>query len=133
MDSKTDNSAKFAVLPLAIGTAISFAVCFILLAVFALILSKGNFSEPIVTALSFAAQTLGAFFGGFAAAKINKKNGLIMGSANGAIVFAILTLLSLIIGGMLSVMTVIRLILLVLSSTLGGIMGVNLRKKEKLL
>ena len=47
--------------------------------------------------------------------------------------FALLTIISLIIGGALSVLTVIRLILLVFASTLGGIMGVNMRKKEKLL
>ena len=133
MDSKSDVGAKAAVLPIAIGVAISFAICFLLLSIFAAILSKGDFGEPTLTAMSFAAQTLGALIGGFAAAKINKKNGLIMGVANGAIMFALLTVLSMILGGSLSVMTVIRLILLILSSTLGGIMGVNIRKKQKLL
>lgn len=133
MDSKSDGGAKSALIPLGFGTAVSFAICFILLAIFALILSKGSFGEPTVTALSFAAQTLGALVGGFVSAKIRKKNGLVMGAANGAIMFALLTIISLIIGGALSVLTVIRLILLVLASTLGGIMGVNMRKKEKLL
>lgn len=133
MDSKSDVGAKAAVLPIAIGVSLSFGICFLLLSIFAAILSKGDFGESTLTAMSFTAQTLGALIGGFAAAKINKKNGLIMGVANGAIMFALLTVLSMILGGSLSVMTVIRLILLVLGSTLGGIMGVNIRKKQKLL
>lgn len=133
MDSKADGGAKNALIPIAIGVGVSFALCFALLVLFAVILTKSDFGEPTVTALSFAAQTLGAIFGGFAAAKINKKNGLIIGAANGAIMFAPLTVLSLILGGSLSVLTVIRLILLVLGSSLGGIMGVNIRKKQKLL
>lgn len=133
MDSKSDCGAKNALIPIAIGVGLSFVICFALLALFAVILSKSDFGEPTLTALSFSAQTLGAIVGGFAAAKINKKNGLIMGAANGGIVFALLTVLSLILGASLSIMTVIRLIMLVLGSTLGGIMGVNIRKKEKLL
>ena len=121
-------------IPLAIGFAVSVAICFIFMLIFALFLSKRDSNETLALVLSFISQTLGALAGGFVSAKLNRQNGLIVGLANGGILFLVYTILSMVISGAsLTLLTLIRLLLLEISSMLGGILGVNINKKPKLI
>lgn len=81
--------------------------------------------------IMLAVDAIGALFGGYVAARINKKQGLILGALNGLIVF-----LALVIVGFcsssdtLTIITLLKTVVIILFSSLGGVRGVN--RKEKL-
>ncbi len=134
MKSRNNSNDGNMLIPLAIGFAVSVAICFIFMLIFALFLSKRDSNETLALVLSFISQTLGALVGGFVSAKLNRQNGLIVGLANGGILFLVYTILSMVISGAsLTLLTLIRLLLLEISSMLGGILGVNINKKPKLI
>lgn len=134
MKENGKNGAKGMIIPIAVGVCVSVVVCMVLMIVFAAVLSKSNFSETTVLVMSMIAQGVGALCGGFAGARLFGQSGMIIGAASGAVVFLLFTAAALIFspGGM-TVVTVIKLVLMLLCSVLGGICGVNLRKKTKVL
>ncbi len=74
--------------------------------------------------------------GGFcAAAKIgreNKRDGIKIGGIMGGTIFAIVTIVGMILGGSFSLLTLLRLIITVCCSVAGGIFGVNGSGKRKM-
>jgi len=74
-------------------------------------------------------------FGCFIASKITAKKigdkGYLIGLIVGTVVFIIITLLSLILGGKLSINTLFHFVIIILSSLSGGIVGVNSNKSKK--
>ncbi len=80
--------------------------------------------------IMLAIDAVGVFFGGYIASRINKSQGLYLGLINGAIVFV-----AMIIGGFCSstetitYITLFKAIVILLSSSLGGIKGVNVKEK----
>lgn len=128
------NGAMGMIIPIAVGVCVSVAVCMVLMIVFAAVLSKSNFSETTVLVMSMIAQGVGALCGGFAGARLFGQSGMIIGAASGAVVFLLFTAAALIFGsGGMTIVTVIKLVLMLLCSVLGGICGVNLRKKTKVI
>lgn len=80
--------------------------------------------------------TLSASFGAFAAAFYlsgkNGSRGWLTGAAVGGIVFCVLTLISLMMNrGGLTQNTLFRFVILMLSSVIGGILGVNRKSQHK--
>ncbi len=75
-------------------------------------------------------DAVSVFVGGYIAARINKSQGLMLGLACGAIV-----LVSIIIGGFISgpqtitLITLLKAVVIVIFSSLGGIKGVNAKEK----
>ncbi len=78
-------------------------------------------------------DAISVFIGGYIAARINKCNGMIVGLIVGFIVF-----LSLIISGFiafnttLTLVTLLKAIVILIFSILGGIKGVNVKEKIKI-
>lgn len=130
-----DNSQSKSSLALGIvlSTTISLIITAVFMLIFAAILSKQSSAEWLVCTLSMTAQALGAVAGGFVCAKIIGHNGLLMGAIIGAVLFVIFTLIALISGSGFSIVSIIRLALLLVCSTLGGILGVNLKKKPNII
>ncbi len=75
-------------------------------------------------------DAVSVFFGGYIAARVNRSQGLIIGLACGAIV-----LLSIIISGFISgpqtitLITLLKALVIIIFSALGGIKGVNTKEK----
>ena len=121
------------VIKLAVGTAAALITCIIFLTLFAFILSKTQPSDSSILGFSLAAQAISAFVGSFVAAKLNKKNGLGMGAALGAVLFLIFTAISLILHGNITLLSLIRAGIMLACAALGGIVGVNIKKQEKII
>ena len=68
----------------------------------------------------------------YTAKKIGEK-GYLVGFIIGAAVFLTITILSLVLGNGLSVNTLFHFIIIILSSLVGGILGVNVNKHKKLI
>ena len=130
---KEDSSAmvKRFLRPVIIGAVVGALCCTLLLAVMAAIVASQDIPKAAITPMAIVAAAAGAFFGGFAAARIAKEKGLLIGGACGLLLFILVALagfafLKAIRGAYILVKLAVMLVL----SALGGVIGVNLRKRR---
>ncbi len=117
---------------MAIATLIGAVATFIVLCAMALLLSVKDIPTTAISAMSSTAAGIGALVAGFAAAKLYKRRGAIIGAAAGAVLFIVIFIASLIItGAALSVSVLLRLVLMLLAAAVGGIIAVNMRGRRK--
>ena len=117
--------------PLILGFIISIITTFTFLVLFAFAAINLDFSNDILLALSLTSMNLGVFFGGFSSGKLSKEKGLVIGGINGLIFFMIVTLISLIFNEKaMTIVSLIKLITFIISSMIGGIIGVNFKRKR---
>lgn len=94
--------------------------------VFAFIISKIDVNDSIVTVLSCVALCVGAYVGGYFAAKKRRKNGLLMGVICALFMFFVILMIS-----MFFIRTIagfspsLKLLLTIVCGAVGGIVGVN--------
>ena len=84
-------------------------------------------AEPIIILVN----VISAFAGGFSAAKLARKNGLILGFSSGLLIFILLLISNLSYGNRLGILALIKFFLITASSSLGGIIAVNKGKNKK--
>lgn len=85
--------------------------------------------SPLFATVSVA---VGSLLSSMYLAKQNGKKGLLIGAAVGGTVFVILMLISLIVdSSALGINTLFRFIIIMLSSLIGGVVGVNKKTNEK--
>ena len=117
--------------PVIIGAVVGALCCTLLLAVMAAIVASQDIPKAAITPMAIVAAAAGAFFGGFAAARIAREKGLLIGGACGLLLFILVALagfafLKEIRGAYILVKLAVMLVL----SALGGVIGVNLRKRR---
>lgn len=117
-----------------LGALVGLALIILILSLMALIMSFGILPIKVSPLLSSISVAIGAFLGGIFAAKKMQKNGLLIGSATGGILFIIFSLISLLAfksapGGA----TLIRGIIFIISASVGGIIGVGSDEKRKII
>lgn len=127
---KKENEKINAAIPLT-ATAITVIVTAAVMALFAFIMYVAQIDSkysPVLATVSLAAGTFAAAF--YAARKIGKR-GLFIGFVTGLAVFIFLTIISMIVDkGSLSYNTLFHFVILMLSSFIGGVMGVNKKSKR---
>lgn len=116
------------------GLAVSAAVCMIFIMLAALVLCMIDASDSIMLIVSLLAVCSGAFTGGFFTSKLRGEKGLISGALCGFMFFIILMVVSMLVNGnSVSVLTLIKLALCLLCSGTGGVVGVNFKRRKKLI
>lgn len=127
--SQTANRRKYSVYIKSL--IIELAVTFVFILLFAVIMyltESGYEYASIFATVSIAAGTLAA---AFAAAKAFGSKGLLTGALIGAVTFAVVTIISLITDdGGLTVNTLFHFIIIMLSSLIGGVLGVSRQSKR---
>lgn len=115
---------------LAVGAVIGMLVCVLILWLTAFCIVKSE-SVPYnaFAVIGIIAVCIGAFAGGFLTAKIRKSMGMLWGGVCAALIFAVLFCIGLIMGGNISGLSFLRLGLMLIVGALGGVMGVNGKKK----
>ncbi len=78
-----------------------------------------------------AALGVGAMAGGFVCAKLTKQCGMMNGALCAGIVFVLMVLIVLLTGAVPTVQVLLRLALMLPMGALGGVLGVNVKKKRK--
>ena len=123
---------KHWVRPLLVGVLASvLAVVLSTMAMAALLLTQ-DLPQNSVTPLALVALVIGAFVGGFFAARAANQNGWLIGLATGGIMFVLL----IIVGGFALLRDVqvshtwVKLAVMLAASAVGGIVGINLRKRR---
>ena len=84
-----------------------------------------------VLPFGWGALCIGTFGGGYITARINKSMGMAVGAVCGVGVFLIVLAVGAILGSELGIVTLVRAGTAVISGALGGVLGVNKRKKRK--
>ncbi len=100
---------------------------FVSVLLFSFVITRIDVPDGVIRLLSSVSLCMGCFAASFTCAKHRRKNGLLTGLACGALTFAVIFLLSLIIfkgvtggGGFFS-----KLLMILSCSAIGGIVGVN--------
>lgn len=95
------------------------------------ILNMTSFPHKLIVYIICGILAIGGFAGGYITGRINKSSGILYGVTTGIVIFFIVFLagLSSVLSGF-TLFTILKLAILVISSAIGGILGVN--KKEKL-
>lgn len=129
-----ENSNKNSIFkPIIISVAVSVVISLILMIIGAIAITNINSSDDTILAVSITTMSIGVFFGGFIGAKIYKKKGYLIGGLNGFFFFLLITLISLILSSApITIISLFKLILFIISSLIGGIVGVNTFRKRKI-
>ncbi len=119
---------KTTVICCAIGTA----AAIILMAAFAMAVVFFQIDRSYAAPLATVSVAAGCFVSSFTGGKKIGKKGYLFGLLNGGAVFIIITLIALIVSGWsFSLNTVFHLVILVMASVAGGILGVNKIRNKK--
>ena len=103
-----------------------------MLFILAFIMTLRDVPASLVAAFSSLAVGFGGLCAGFFAARKAGRKGLLFGTATGVFLYIIVLCSSLIANsGAFSVMSIIKLAITVLSASIGGILGVNVKKRRK--
>ncbi len=115
-----------------IGAGIGAAVCLVLLLGIAAVMVLSGIGNTYASPLSSVAAAVGAGIGGYFAARRNKSKGLICGALVAVIMFLVFSVIGAVLGSSITLMSLIRFVILLLSGVIGGILGVNKRDKRKI-
>ncbi|MDR3179194.1 MAG: TIGR04086 family membrane protein [Oscillospiraceae bacterium] len=117
--------------PVIIGSLTGIAVCLIMLFIFAfLFVNIRIMPQPAVNSLSILSMISGVFLGSYISARISKEKGFFYGACTGIVLFFMLLLISVtIVCEPFSMLVVIKFFSLLISGILGGIVGVNKRRR----
>lgn len=128
--SPENSSLTAKVKPIIFGISGGALICALALLLFSLIISMNNIPQSAVTPLATTAASVGAFFGGLMTARMIRVKGALFGAITGFVLFAVLFIVSVSAAGeTLGMATLIKLISMPVAGALGGILGVNLRKR----
>lgn len=120
--------------PYVLGVLSAAIINIAIIALSAFLLSSSKvFSEEIVLGVIIAADVIGAFIGGYIAARIKKEKGIVCGAVIGCTLF-IIVLIGAMISGLdeITYRTVISFGVLMIFGALGGIKGVNRKTRIKI-
>ena len=128
-----ENPVFGALRSIVIGSVAGAALCAALLGLCALgFVSSGHIPQSLISPIVIALSAISSFMAGFVAAKISRKRGLAYGALAGLLLF-LLFLLSGIIAyhEAVSAGVILRMLVMVLSGALGGLVAVNKKTKMK--
>lgn len=115
------------------GTLTGIIVTTLSLILFAVIFTALDLDAAYAHPIASVCCAIGSLFGGYISAKLCRSKGLINGILTGIFIFLAVTIVSIIVGGgSFTLMTVIRMIIILTSAAIGGILGVNKLTKKKI-
>lgn len=124
---KNNDSKKFYYIK---GTALGVLATVIFMLIFAAVLLFFNIDRLYATPFATISIAIGGFVASFYTAKNIGDKGYLVGLIIGTVVFLVITLLSIIFGNGFSINTLFHFIIIILSSLVGGILGVNNKHKK---
>ena len=114
-----------------IGTGIGMLFSSLIIIIMALVLAVGDIPAMLIAPATVFAVTVGGFIGGFVSAKLCGEKGLICGTISGVIFVLLLWVFGTIFGSKEpGVGIAIKIILMILAGSFGGIIGVNYIKRK---
>ncbi|MBQ7986355.1 MAG: TIGR04086 family membrane protein [Clostridia bacterium] len=114
------------------GTFLSLLISLVLVFVLAIIVYFSNISDRTVSSIIFAISCLSVFLGALILARNIASGGLLNGLVLAGIYFAVLLLISILANGTVGVSmgNFLRLLSILASGGLGGVLGINTNKER---
>ena len=113
-----------------IGAAVGTGMCLLLLLIMAAIIAAQDIPKVAVVPMAVIAAAIGSFVGGFICARIARQKGLLLGLLCGALLYLMILLAGTIwFRDAHSAYVFIKLAILVGCGGVGGVVGVNLKKR----
>lgn len=110
---------------------IGFAVVFLIVIVFAYLITKIDAADTVISVMTSAALCAGAYAGGFISAKKRRKNGLLMGVLCGLFMFFVIFIISTFFAQTISGFSgSAKLVMTLVFGAIGGIVGVNSKSRR---
>lgn len=117
---------------IAISIGVGIALCSLMLLIFSFIVSSNDVPQGLIYPMTIFAACLSGFVSGYVVSRIIRKNGLAWGALCGLILFVVVAIVDFAIGfNGFGILGLIKLLVLLLSSAIGGFIGVNRKKKLK--
>ena len=114
------------------GGVAGLGVSTILLLLTAIVIVKsGRVPYAAIVPAAITVVCIGAFIGGYTAARIQKSKGLLLGAVGGVLLFLIFWAAGAAAGGVSGVSTLLRLLLMTAAGAFGGVLGVNRRIRRR--
>ncbi|MBQ6718108.1 MAG: TIGR04086 family membrane protein [Clostridia bacterium] len=113
------------------GAILGVLVSLVMMLIFSAVLLFLNIDRAYATPFATVSVAIGCFIAARHTAKKIGDKGYLVGLIIGSVVFTVITALSLILGNGLSINTLFHFIIMMLSSLVGGITGVNKNKHKK--
>lgn len=110
-----------------VGSAVS---VFAIILASTIIVKLGMVPYEVIVPIVIAAIVIGAFIGGYITARINKTSGMAMGAVCATVMFVLCLGTGTASGGVLGITVLLRLLLMIVSGAVGGILGVNKRRRR---
>jgi putative membrane protein (TIGR04086 family) len=116
-----------------IGVVAGALICAALLAVFAFaFISAENIPHDFLPAFMIAVTVISSFFAGFITAKLTKQRGLLCGSIAGVVLFLLFLISGIVMSeGGIGGRVFLRLLLMVISGGIGGLIAVSGKSHRK--
>lgn len=133
MNPRQDDMSFFKVVgrPLLVGWIGGVIACFLLLLMTAAVMASTTFPTKLVTPITVAVSALGALVGGWIAARLSCKRGLLYGAGCGLLLFLLVATAGMIATQELrGSLLLIKLAVMVAGGALGGVLGVNTKRRR---
>lgn len=116
--------------PILIGTIAGAICCLVILLLFAAILAAQDIPQMAVTPMAVVAAAVGAFIGGLVCARTAGSRGLIFGAACGALLYLVVMIFGFaMLKDIRGVYALVKLLIMIGSAAIGGVIGVNTKKR----
>ena len=116
--------------PVLIGAVVGAACCLLLLLLFAAVMAAKDIPQGAVTPMAVVAAAAGSFVGGFVAARIGKMKGILFGAACGLLLYLVVMVAGYaVLKDIRGIYALVKLAIMLGCGAVGGILGVNTRKK----
>lgn len=110
---------------------VGIVVILICLLIFSLFMTKFDAPEPMVSVMSSLALCVGAYVGGYIAAKRKRQNGMIIGILTGIFIYCIIFFAGVIFAkNSITFSFLTKLIMTLICAAIGGVFGVNSKGKR---
>lgn len=128
-----NSGSKSAIKKYLLFLLLSVFLIFISLALFSAITLLFNIDKKVIPLFSVLSLCLGSFVGAFLSGKTFGSKALIVGGINGILLYVLVSITAVIInGGKITLSSLFNLLIILLSSVIGAIFGVNSANKRKI-
>lgn len=118
--------------PVTVSVLIGAVCCSLVLLAFSFLMSMQNIPQSAIEPMAIFALVFGGFIAGFSCAKAMREHGLAYGALCGAILTVLVILSGLTItGNQFGLPVLFKIVFIMFSSMLGGVIGVNAKKRRK--
>ena len=125
------NSLNKYFISIAVGTGVGMLLSSVLIFLMAVILIIGNIPAVMISPATVFFLAVGGFFGGFISAKISGEKGFFCGFVSGILFFIFLWIIGVFFESSgYGTAALIKSLMIIISSSLGGIVGVNYIKRK---